>query len=189
MAAYRAATPSQAALLADLFERGLLVQTDVPGVYGQGADFVRVREAFTAAVMRAAAPDHAEAMRFPPLLPRYQIEKNGYLASMPHLAGSVFSFAGSDAEATEQEQLAARHEDWSRFQTMTDLVVLPAACYPVYPEVARRGPLPAAGVTIDTGSSWVYRNEASGDPGPDADLSHARVRPDCRSRRCRDVPR
>jgi seryl-tRNA synthetase len=164
MAAYRAATPSQAALLADLFERGLLVQTDVPGVYGQGADFVRVREAFTAAVMRAAAPDHAEAMRFPPLLPRYQIEKNGYLASMPHLAGSVFSFAGSDAEATEQEQLAARHEDWSRFQTMTDLVVLPAACYPVYPEVARRGPLPAAGVTIDTGSSWVYRNEASGDP-------------------------
>ncbi len=61
---------------------------------------MRVREAFTDAVMRAAAPDHAEAMRFPPLLPRYQIEKNGYLASFPHLAGSVFSFDGSDAEAT-----------------------------------------------------------------------------------------
>ena len=164
MASYRAATPSQAAYLTDLLASGLLVETGVPGVYGQGADFVRVREAFTDAVMRAAVPDQAEPMRFPPLLPRYQIEKNGYLASFPHLAGSVFSFAGTDAEAAQQEELAGRHEDWSGFQTMTDLVVLPAACYPIYPEIAKRGPLPAAGATIDTGSSWVFRNEASGDP-------------------------
>jgi seryl-tRNA synthetase len=164
LAAYRPASAEQAAYLRDLLERGLLIETDVPGVYGQGVDFARAREAFTDLATRASVPDGPEPMRFPPLLPRRQIETNGYLASFPHLAGSVFSFAGSDSEAAEQEALAGRHEDWSAFQSMTDLVVLPAACYPVYPEVAKRGRLPEGGVTVDTGSSWVFRNEPSGDP-------------------------
>ena len=165
MPAFRAASPEQAAFLRDLLAQGLLVETGVPGAYGQGADFVKVRDAFTDAVARAAAPDHAEAMRFPPLLPRQQIETNGYLGSFPHLAGSIFSFDGSDSQALELEARAARHEDWSEFQSMTELVLLPAACYPVYPEVAKRGPLPRGGATVDTGSSWVFRHEASDDPG------------------------
>jgi len=159
------ATAEQAALLRDLLARGLLIETGVPGVYGQGAAFDRVRLAFTDAVARAGAPDGAEPMRFPPLLPRYQLEKNGYLGSFPHLAGTVFSFSGSEAQALEQEARAARHDDWSEFQSMTELVVLPAACYPVYPEIAKRGPLPRGGAIIDTGSAWVFRHEASDDPG------------------------
>ena len=164
MAGYRAATPEQAAYLDDLLGQGLLIDTDVPGIYGQGPAFSLVREGLTAAIERIAAPDRAEPLRFPPLFSRFQLETNGYLASFPHLAGSVFSFAGNDAQALEQEAVASRHDDWSGFQTMTDVVVLPAACYPVYPEVARRGPLGPDGATIDTGSAWVFRNEASGDP-------------------------
>jgi len=164
VAGYRAATPEQAAFLTDLVEAGLLVDTGVPGLYGQGRGFDSVREGLTAAIARAAAPDGAEPLRFPPLFSRFQLEKNGYLGSFPHLAGSVFSFAGTESEALEQESIASRHEDWSRFQTMTEVVVLPAACYPVYPEIAKRGPLGPNGVTIDTGASWVFRNEASGDP-------------------------
>jgi seryl-tRNA synthetase len=164
VASYRAASPEQEAFLRDLLGHRLLIETDVPGVYGQGTDFERAREAFTALATRTAAPDRPESMRFPPLLPRYQIETNGYLASFPHLAGSVFSFAGSDEEAAAQEALATRHEDWSVYQSMTDLVVLPAACYPVYPEIAKRGRLPSNGAIVDTGSSWVFRNEPSGDP-------------------------
>ncbi len=164
MAGFRAASPEQAAFLHDLLGAGLLVETDAPGIYGQGPGFERVREGFTDAVSRLAAPDTGiEAMRYPPLLPRYQIEKNGYLASFPHLAGSVFSFDGTELQAADQEAAAGRHEDWSGFQSMTDLVVLPAACYPVYPEIAKRGPLPGD-VTVDTGSQWVFRNEPSGDP-------------------------
>ena len=164
MAGYRAATAEQAAFLVALLDHGLLIETGVPGVYGQSVAFASAREAFTDLVARTAAVDKPESMRFPPLLPRFQIETNGYLASFPHLAGSVFSFDGTDAEALELETTAGRHEDWSHLQTMTDLVVLPAACYPIYPEIAKRGPLPAHGVTVDTGSSWVFRNEASGDP-------------------------
>ena len=91
-------------------------------------------------------------MRFPPLLPRCQLEKIGYLKSFPHLAGTIFSFDGGEAGAAEQEERAARHEDWSEFQTMTDLVLLPAACYPVYPAIAERGAAAArAASTVDTG--------------------------------------
>ncbi len=164
MAGYRAATPEQATFHDELVEAGHLVPTDAAGIYGQGPDFVRVREGFTDAVSRLAAGDAGiEAMRYPPLLPRYQIEKNGYLGSFPHLAGSVFSFDGNESQAAEQEARAGRHEDWAEFQSMTDLVVLPAACYPVYPEVAKRGPL-TGDVTVDTGDQWVFRNEPSGDP-------------------------
>jgi seryl-tRNA synthetase len=161
---YREATAEQAEFMACLLGAGLLVETGAAGVYGQGAAFERVREGFTAAVGRAAAGDPVEAVHYPPLLSRYQIEKNGYLASFPHLAGSIFSFEGNDQAAAAQEARATRHEDWSEFQSMTDVVILPAACYPVYPEIAKRGPLPADGLIVDTGSVWVFRNEASGDP-------------------------
>ena len=164
MAPYREATSEQAAFLTSLFDAGLLIDTGSPGLAGQGPVFDDVRVAFTAAVTRAAGSDPVESMRFPPLTSTFQIEKNGYLASFPHLAGSVFSFDGSDAQALELEGRAARHEDWSEFQSMTDVVLLPAACYPVYPEIARRGPLQRGGVIVDTGSAWVFRNEPSGDP-------------------------
>jgi seryl-tRNA synthetase len=164
VATYREASPEQAAFLTSLLDAGLLLDTGAAGLLGQGPVFDRVREAFTAAVTRASGADPVESMRFPPLTSRFQIEKNGYLASFPHLAGSVFSFAGNDAEALELEGRATRHEDWSEFQSMTDAVLLPAACYPVYPVVAARGPLPPEGVIVDTGSAWVFRNEPSGDP-------------------------
>ena len=47
---------------------------------------------------------------------------------------------------------------------MTDIVLTPAACYPVYPAIAARGPLPSGGVMIDAGAAYVFRHEPSGDP-------------------------
>jgi seryl-tRNA synthetase len=43
-------------------------------------------------------------------------------------------------------------------------VLLPAACYPVYPAIAARGPLPPGGVMVDAGGAYVFRREPSGDP-------------------------
>jgi seryl-tRNA synthetase len=158
------ATPAQAAFLAELLDSGLLIDSGVPGVYGRSATFEDVRLRVDELVTRTAAVDYAEALRFPPVLPRRQLELNGYLKSFPHLAGSIFSFEGDEDEALEQEARASRHDDWSEFQSMTDLVLVPAACYPVYPAIARRGPLPAGGVTVDAGGSYVFRHEPSGDP-------------------------
>ena len=164
MAEFRPGTPDQQAFLEQLLAAGLLIESGVPGVYGRGESFERVRGAFDDRVTAAAAVDQPERLAFPPVLPRRQIEEIGYLKSFPHLAGSIFAFDGDEDQATEQEGRAERHEDWSEFQSQTDLCLTPAACYPVYPAIAARGKLPPGGVTIDAGGSYVFRHEPSGDP-------------------------
>lgn len=164
MAEPRPASADQTALLRALVEHRLLIETGVPGVYGRGGAFEDVREAVGALVTRAGASEAPEQLRFPPVMPRHDLETVGYLKSFPHLAGSIFSFVGSEGDAQEQYERASRHEDWSEFQGMTDLVLTPAACYPVYPAIAARGGLAAGGVTIDAGGSYVFRHEPSGDP-------------------------
>jgi seryl-tRNA synthetase len=164
MAEFRPGTPEQDEFMAELLGAGLLIESGVAGVLGRGEEFERVLRAFDERVGEAAAGDRAERLSFPPLLPRRQLEDVGYLKSFPHLAGSVFGFEGDEREAAEQAERAGRHEDWSGSQRMTDLVLTPAACYPVYPAIAARGPLGPEGVTVDVGSACVFRHEPSGDP-------------------------
>ena len=164
MAEFRAATRDQAEFLSELIGHGLLIESGVPGVYGRGELFEDIRLRFDELVTRAAASEGAEVLRFPPVLPRRQLELTGYLKSFPHLAGSVFAFEGTEAQAAEQHARASQHGDWSDFQRMTDLVLMPAVCYPVYPAMAARGPVAERGITIDPGGSYVFRREPSGDP-------------------------
>jgi seryl-tRNA synthetase len=164
MPEFRPGSADQITYLNELVDAGLLTRTGVDGVYGRGARFEQVRVGFDQLVTRAAAEQRPEPIYFPPLVPREQIETNGYLGSFPHLAGTVFGFEGSEQEAAEQLEIASRHEDWSGFQQMSDLVLTPAACYPLYPVVAARGPLPDGGLTLDTGDSYVFRREPSSDP-------------------------
>jgi seryl-tRNA synthetase len=164
VAQFRPAAPEQAEYLEQLVAAGLLVPSGVPGVYGRGAVFEDVRTSFDALCTRAFEDDRAETLRFPPVLPRRQLEASGYLKSFPHLAGTLFAFEGSEAEALELQQRAERHEQWTPLVGQTDLVLMPAACYPVYPAIAARGPLPPGGITVDPGGAYVFRHEPSGDP-------------------------
>jgi seryl-tRNA synthetase len=164
MADFRPGTPRQEEFLRDLTAAGHLIESGVPGVYGRGDGFERVRLAFDALVTAASDQESPERMAFPPLLPRRQMEDVGYLKSFPHLACTVFAFDGDEEQAAEQEHRAEAHEDWSQYQEMTDLVLKPAACYPVYPAIAARGPLAPGGVMVDAGGTYVFRHEPSGDP-------------------------
>ena len=164
MADFRPGTPEQEEFLRDLVGAGYLIESGVAGVYGRGEPFERVRLGFDAKVTAAADTEDPERMVFPPLLPRRQMEEVGYLKSFPHLACTVFAFEGDEEAAAEQERRAEAHEDWSGNQRMTDLVLKPAACYPVYPAVAARGPLAPGGLTVDAGGTYVFRHEPSGDP-------------------------
>jgi seryl-tRNA synthetase len=150
--------------LADLIERGLLIESGAPGIFGHGAAFEDVRTRLAGVLSRAATGDGAESLRFPPLLPRRTLERAGYLGSFPHLAGTVYAFEGDEEQARLQAERAERHEDWGEFQTMTELALVPAACYPIYPAMAARSPLAAGGVFIDAGGAWVFRREPSQDP-------------------------
>jgi seryl-tRNA synthetase len=161
---FRAGSPEQVAYLDELMKAGLLAATGVHGLYARGRMFEHVRLKFDALVTRAAAPESPEPLCFPPVVPREQLETSGYLGSFPHLAGTVFAFEGDEKEAAAQHEVASRHEDWSGYQTMSEMVLTPAACYPLYPAIATRGPLPEGGLTLDTGDAYVFRREPSNDP-------------------------
>jgi seryl-tRNA synthetase len=164
MTELRRGTPDQIAFRDELVAAGILIDSGVPGLYGRGSVFEHIRVGFDDLVTRAAAAEAPETMRFPPLLPRRQLETIGYLQSFPHLAGSVFGFEGDEDDALVQQERAERHEDWSESQRMTELALVPAACYPVYPAIAARGPLPPGGIMVDAGGAWVFRHEPAEDP-------------------------
>lgn len=163
MAHFREGTPGESAFLAELVDAGLVIESGVPGVYGFNAVYVDVRERLEELISRAAADDHPENLRFPPVLPKKTLEDTGYLNSFPHLGACVYGFDGCEKDAPRLAAVAAQHGTWPH-QAQTDLVLTPAACYPVYPAIAKRGPLRPGGVCVDAGSALVFRNEPSGDP-------------------------
>lgn len=160
----RPVSSEQEAFLARLIERGLLLESGVAGLYGHGEAFEEVRSRLEAVITRAALADGAQRLRFSPLLPREQLERSGYLASFPHLAGTVYAFEGGEDEAADQNERVGRGEPWDESQRMTDLALMPAACYPVYPAIAARGRLARGGAFVEVGGGWVFRHEPSRDP-------------------------
>lgn len=160
----REASADQQQFLRELTGAGLLIESGIPGIYGHGEAFERVRVAFAALVSAEARAAGAINLTFPPVIPRRNLETAGYVGNFPHLAGSIFGFDGSEAEARTLRERAAAHEDWSEFESQTDLMLLPAGCYPVYPAIAARGPLAPEGVLVDIGAAWVFRHEPSLDP-------------------------
>jgi seryl-tRNA synthetase len=116
-----------------LVEHGLIVPSSVKGAYGRGAVFEDIVQRFDALVRRETKDDGAQEMMFPPIVPRTLIEKLGYLDNFPQLAGSIHSFRGSDAQAREIAQRARDGERCEDLLSPTDVMLAPAACYPVYP--------------------------------------------------------
>jgi seryl-tRNA synthetase len=145
----------------DLLRHGLLKETGVCGVYGRGAEFEDTVERVDRLVSATGAGDGAEVMRFPPIVNRTHFERSGFLTSFPHLAGSIHCFSGR--EDTHRQVLRAVEDgrDWTESFSPAEVVLTPAACYPVYPTLA--GTLPAKGRLVDV-MSYCFRHEPSEDP-------------------------
>lgn len=144
-----------------LAEHGLILSTAVKGTYGRGPVFEDILQGFDALVRRVTQSDGAQELTFPPVLARALIEKLEYLDNFPQLAGSVHSFAGSDAQARALSERVHAGQRWEELLEPTDVMLAPAACYPVYPCFS--GLLPDAGRLI-TVLGWVYRHEPSDEP-------------------------
>jgi len=154
-------TEAQQKFLDELLAHGLLIDCGVPGVYGRSAVFEEIIERFDRYITSVGAVDNPTAVRFPPLLNRKNFEKSGYLKNMPQLAGTVHSFSGD-----QKAHMALIHdleagEDYSKYQEMTDVVLTPAGCYPLYPTL--RGDHAAGGKLMDV-FSYCFRHEPSVDP-------------------------
>jgi seryl-tRNA synthetase len=144
--------------LEDLARR-LFQPSGVDGVYGRTGEYESVVEAVHGVITRHR-PAAAEVFRFPPVMSRASLERQGYLKSFPNLVGAVCCLKGSEQEIIRS---AGKHEaggDWTEDLTPSDLVLAPAACYPVYPIAAARGTVPDEGYTFDVASDC-FRHEPS----------------------------
>lgn len=129
------------------------------GVYARTALYEGVVEKLAALISRHRE-DGTEVMRFPPVMSRRQLEKSGYLKSFPNLLGCVCGLHGTEQEINAAVSRFDSGGDWTTSLSPADLVLSPAACYPVYPIAASRGPLPAGGARFDVAADC-FRREPS----------------------------
>jgi len=139
----------------------LIIPSNVQGAFGGGAVFEDVLERFNALVSDVARDDGAEVYTFPPIIDRSILERTHYLDSFPHLCGSVHSFSGNAIQALAVAERANAGGNWGELLSPTQVVLNPAACYPVYPSFA--GTVPVQGRLV-TMLNWVYRHEPSPEP-------------------------
>jgi seryl-tRNA synthetase len=144
--------------LAHLVEQ-LFRRMGVDGVYARTALYVDLVERLEQYITRHRDPQ-AEILRFPPVMSRTQLEKSGYLKSFPNLLGCVCALHGSEASIRSAVERYDNGGDWTTSLTSSDLVLSPAACYPVYPIAAARGKLPPGGWQFDIEAD-VFRHEPS----------------------------
>ena len=150
-------------LLDQLIANDLLIPSGVDGVYARSVRFECVVDALDAMVGRYGAPDTPEVLRFPPAMPQAALVKSGYLKSFPQLLGTIHCFCGNEGAHRKLLHCAEAGEEWTGQQQATDLLLTPAACYPLYPIIAARGRLPEDGGVYDM-HSWCFRHEPSLEP-------------------------
>jgi len=107
-------------------------------------------------------PEGAERFRFPPVVSRALIEKSGYLKSFPHLLGCVCALGGDEARVEAAVTRFDAGGTWTDDVQASEFVLAPAACYPLYPIAAARGPTPEAGLVFDVAGDC-FRREPSRD--------------------------
>lgn len=165
-------SPDASSFRDKLLANGVLIETGENGLYGYNKVFDDVVAGLNDVITCLGADLHAEVLRFPPIALRKDFEDSEYLKSFPHLAGTVHAFCGDDIghqrllralDSGQDDNGGERSTEWMEQQKPTRVVLTPAACYPVYPLIARRGATPANGYTIDV-LSYCFRHEPSLDP-------------------------
>ncbi|MFI4994694.1 MAG: amino acid--[acyl-carrier-protein] ligase [Hyphomicrobiales bacterium] len=143
----------------DELRAALFHEMSVEGVYARTALYEEVVERLSSFITRRREPK-TEVMRFPPVMSRRHLEKAGYLKSFPNLLGCVCALHGADADIHSAVRRFEAGGDWTSSLAPADLVLTPAACYPVYPLAAGRGPVPKGGLRFDVACDC-FRREPS----------------------------
>jgi seryl-tRNA synthetase len=143
----------------DSIAEALLLPSGIDGVYARTAAFEQVVDGLTDLISQYRE-SATEVLRFPPVMSRRQVEKSGYLKSFPHFLGCVSCLSGAEAEIRAAVDRHEAGEDWTPALAPADLVLSPAACYPVYPLAASRGQVPAGGLVFDVACDC-FRREPS----------------------------
>ena len=147
--------------LGELVRHGILIGSGVPGVYGKGSSFEAIVAGLGRLIDSEGASLDAECLRFPPVMSRADFERSHYLESFPHFAGCVHAFTGTERNHRELLRTVESGGNWGAQLAATDVVLTPAACYPLYPLAT--GTLPDGGRLFNV-QSYCFRHEPSEDP-------------------------
>lgn len=143
-------------------DAGLPIGTGVPGVYLFPAGFERIVDLLRGGVAALAADEPFQRLVIPPVISRATIERAGYVKTFPQLLGTVHGYGGSATGWARLSPLIEQGGDWHAEQRIGDLVLLPAACYPVYEALAGSTLEAPAKVTVQ---ATCFRQEATSEPG------------------------
>ena len=134
-----------------------------------GADGLYARTGVYESVVAALAelisryrPANAEVLRFPPVMSREILQISGYQNSFPNLLGCVCCLGGTNPLSAQDANGIDAGETWTDGLALADLVLTPAACYPVYPLAAKQGRVPRQGYVFDVACDC-FRREPSRD--------------------------
>ena len=143
----------------DAIDDALYQPSGSDGVRAGRELFENVIEGLAVFINQNREPD-MEILRFPPVMSRQQVERSGYLKSFPNLLGCVSCLDGKESEIRPLIERRDSNHNWVAALSATDLVLTPAACYPLYHMAAARGHLPAKGLRFDV-ASYCFRHEAT----------------------------
>ncbi|MFC1419646.1 hypothetical protein [Streptacidiphilus cavernicola] len=136
--------------------------TEAAGVVLYPAPFEAVVELLRRGIDTLASAEEFPKLAIPPVVARSLVERAGYVQAFPQLLGTVHSFAGTAAEWKPLKEQAVEGGDWHTEQRLSDLVLLPAACYPVYAGLAGRELAEPERFAV---AGQCFRQEATSEPG------------------------
>lgn len=136
--------------------------TDAPGVYLFGESFEAVVALVRRGIDTMAADEPFRRLHIPPVIARSTIEHAGYVTAFPQLLGTVHSYPGDSRAWARLAPLVDSGGEWYADQQISDLVLLPAACYPVYATLAGQALAGPAKFAVD---APCFRQEATSEIG------------------------
>lgn len=145
-----------------LIDNGWLTKWNAPGVAGFTGQWEMVLEGFQRMISATESVPAVDTLNFPPVIARSVIDTTEYADSFPHLLGTIKTLDESDAAQYLHEVAQGTPED--QLREVSDVVLVPATCYSLYPLVAERGEKIPGG-TIYSVMGNCFRAEASTELG------------------------
>lgn len=146
---------------AALIEHGWLTRWNAPGVAGFTGQWESVVDGIQAMITSTESIDPIDTLNFPPVIARSVIDTTEYADSFPHLLGTIKTLDESQAAQYLHEVAQGTPED--ELRAVSDVVIVPATCYSLYPLVADSGSVPAGKTYSVMGNC--FRAEASTELG------------------------
>jgi seryl-tRNA synthetase len=143
-----------------LVENGWITDWNAPGVVGYTGQFEDVLSGVNKLIYASETVGRQESLNFPPVIARSVIDTAEYSDSFPHLLARIKTLDESDAPAYLKGIADGTPED-DMLET-SDVVVLPATCFGLYPLKAG-GSVEGGSTFFVTGSC--FRAEASTEIG------------------------